>query len=182
LHAASVFNFDSDSQGLSTPFTNVNNGVAATFTSDGDPGGLEVFQGFFSSLSGNVLLDPGPAGSDGLTLTVMFNAELSSVALDFAINSLSPSDTFNLSAYQGSKLVGSNTESGSVPAQFFYPEGVASFTGAPFNSIVLSSTGLDFAVDDIAVATPEPATVGVVSLVSLFGLVAYRRKPIRDPR
>lgn len=181
MHAASLFNFEGDALGTYTAFTNVNNGLSATFTSNGDPGGFVVDTSFFSSLTGNVLLDPGPAGDDQLSLTVSFSSQVSSASLDFAINPITPTDTFTLAAYQGSTLVGSDTETGSVPSgSFYYPEGVASFNGALFNSIVLSSSGEDLAVDNISVSaatTPEPGTMSIVGLAVLAGFgIGYRRK------
>ncbi len=183
LHASSVFNFDNDALGTYTPFTDVNNGVSATFTSNGDPGGFEIQQSFLQNSPGNFLIDPGPAYSDGLSLTVSFSNRLSSVSLDFGINSLTSSDTFTLSAYLGSALVGTDKESGSVPSGSNYPQGVAAFNGGSFNSIVLTSTGLDLSVDNVVVsntpvtATPEPGMLPVLGLVvPLCGAIVYRRK------
>ena len=180
MHAAALFNFEGNPVGTYTPFTDVDNGISATFTSNGDPGGFAVFGSFFTTLSGNVLVDPGPAAIDGLELIVDFSKELDSVSLDFAINPLSASDTFTLSAYQGGKLVGTSTESGVVPPGSIYLEGVAAFEGEVYNKIVLSSTALDLAVDDISVIAapaPEPAPMSLLGLASLAGvMVVHQRK------
>ena len=53
----SIFNFDSDVLGTPTPFSHSNNGLTATFSSTGDPGGFVVAPTFFLTLTGNVLLD-----------------------------------------------------------------------------------------------------------------------------
>ena len=193
LHATSIFNFDSDAVGSYTPFTDVSNGISATFTSNGDPGGLSVYPSIFSGLSGNVLLDPGPAETDGLVLTAKFSAELSDVTLSFAINPQTSSDTFSLAAYQGSTPVGSRTFSGpvqpgtgSAPPGVSFPEGTAAFSGANFNKLVFSSTGIDFGVDNIAVdaaSVPEPGGLSLLGLAALSGgAIAYRFKRLARRR
>jgi hypothetical protein len=42
-----IFNFDADSVGTATPFTDVNGGLSATFSSPSDPGGFVVAPTFF---------------------------------------------------------------------------------------------------------------------------------------
>ena len=178
VQAASLFNFDSTTPGTYTAFTDVNNGIFATFSSNGDPGGFEVIPSFFGSLSGNVLLDPGPALQDRLALTVTFSHALRGISLDFAINTFFPTDAFNLSAYAADTLVGSGSFSGSIPNGLLYPEGTATFSGAGFDKVVFSSIGRDFAVDNISiVGTPEPRSLSAVGLVALFGVTTlYRRR------
>src|SRR4051812_43390633 len=75
LHAGVVtFDFDADIAGNFTPFTDTVSGLSATFGSSGDPGGFQIGPSFFQSLTGQVLLDPGPAGLNDLTLSVLFSA------------------------------------------------------------------------------------------------------------
>src|SRR5579884_4224959 len=58
--ADAIFNFDSDTDGTSTTFTDTNNGISATFSSSADPGGFVIYPSVFETLTGNVLGDPGP--------------------------------------------------------------------------------------------------------------------------
>src|SRR4051794_19211065 len=55
-----------------TPFSIPDNGVTATFSSPVDPGGFGVVPAFFATLTGNVLLSPGPAGFDTIPLHISF--------------------------------------------------------------------------------------------------------------
>jgi len=156
-NASTIFNFDGDNLGTATTFTDTVNGLSATFSSAGDPGGFVVYPSIFDTLTGNVLGDPGPAGLDNLSLDVAFSSELSSVALDFATSDFNTPSPLTLTAYQNSQLVGSAQATGNFINGFSFPEGQISFGGAAFNNIVISSTATDFAVDNIAaIATPEP--------------------------
>lgn len=174
--AASVFNFDADSAGKGTAFTDVNNGISATFSSSGDPNGFVVIQPaiygvVFQTLTGNVLTDA--LGSSSPTLTILFSGGISSVNLDFAVIAGVPTP-FTLQAFRNGASVGSVTETDSVPAAFAFAEGVAAFSSSNFNEIILSSTGNTFAVDNISVtpatgtATPEPGTLPL-----LFGALMF---------
>ena len=167
-----TFNFNSDPSGKATQFTDTSGGISGTFSSSGDPGGFQVGPSFFKTLTGQVLLDPGPAGLNNLTLTVLFSTTGSSITLDFATNS-SAGVPFDLSAYDGSTLVGTATVTGTIPSGFTFPEGAISFSGATFNEVVLSApAATDFAVDNIAFTTgtsvPEPST----ALLMFFGASA----------
>ncbi len=156
-NASTVFNFDADNLGTSTTFTDTMDGLSATFSSSADPGGFVVYPSFFETLTGNVLGDPGPSGQDNLALDVAFSQELSSISLGFATSDFGSPSPLTLTAYQNSQLVGSVETTGTVPGGFTFPEGQIEFNGSPFNNIVISSTAMDFAVDNIAVtATPEP--------------------------
>ena len=168
--ASTVFNFDNDNLGTATGFTDTVDGLSATFSSAGDPGGFVVYSSFFDTLTGNVLGDPGPAGIDGLSLNVAFSGDLNAVTLDFATDDFGSPSPLTINAYQNAQLVGSVDATGTVPANFDFPEGQITFQGADFNSIVISSPAMDFAVDNIAasvVATPEPALFPLLA----FGLV-----------
>ena len=93
-NAAAIFNFDTDNPGTSTTFTDTSNGLSATFSSSADPGGFVLEEAnFFDTLTGNVLGDPGPAGQD------------------------------NLTAYENSTPVGSNTLAGQFLPGLLFPEG-----------------------------------------------------------
>lgn len=175
-----------------TPFTNIDNGISAAFSSSGDPGGFSVVPSFFSfDTTGNVLEDPGPAGLDNLTLTVAFSEPITNINLDFALNTYGVSDQLTLSAYSGTSSIGSNSATGTFPVGYLYPEGTIGFSySSGFDSVVLSSNAQDFAVDNIAVTTstganatfnfntssvPEPSTI-LLFVFGLLGLGAFRMK------
>jgi hypothetical protein len=172
LSSDPVFNFDSDVVGKATPFTDTVSGLGATFTSAGDPGGFVVTPSLFSTLTGNVLLDPGPAGLDDLTLTIAFSTLQTSISMNFATNSAT-SVPFNLIAFNGALAVGSASATGVIPAGFFFPEGVINFGGPAFNRVVLTSpAALDFAIDNVTVnSVPEPGSLSLLAF-GAFGAVA----------
>ena len=177
LSAATVtFNFDSDATGKATAFTDTVGGISATFTSPADPGGFAIFATFFQSLTGNVLLDPGPAGLNNLGLAIQFSTPLTLISLNFATNSAA-GVLLNLSAFNGASLVGSSSASGIIPAGFTFPEGILSFAGGPFDRVTLSSTALDFAIDNVTVtsAVPEPAPLFPVLATLGALIIAYSR-------
>jgi hypothetical protein len=165
--ASTIFNFDTDNLGASTTFTDTVNGLAATFSSSADPGGFVIYASMFETLTGNVLGDPGPAGDDGLNLNISFSQDLSALDLNFATADFNTPSPLTLTAYENSTLVGSNTSSGMFLGSFLFPEGEIAFSGATFNNVVISSTAMDIAVDNIAVATsavPEPSSFAMVVL------------------
>lgn len=91
-----TFNFDSDIVGTATPFTDSSNGISATFSSPADPGGFAVGPTFFLTLTGNVLLDPGPAGAASIPLDIGFSQPISSIRFLFALNDLSNTTSMSL--------------------------------------------------------------------------------------
>ncbi len=184
-NAASVFNFDADPIGQGTSFTDINNGLSATFSSPGDPGGFGVNSGFFSALSGNVLIDPGPAGLDNLALNIGFSSSVDSIGLDFAVNSAGPVP-LTLTALENGATVGTITAGDSFPSSGAQsPEGHLDFSGTVLNSVTLTSSATDFAVDNVTVgagstaATPEPATAGLLSLAGMLGSFGILAKRLR---
>ena len=173
-----VFNFDTDAVGKATTFTDTVGGLSATFSSSGDPGGFAVESSFFDTLTGNVLVDPGPANAPNLTLSILFSAPVTTISMDFATNSAA-GVPFDLSAFNGTTGVGSTTATGSIPGGFAFPEGVISFSGATFNRVVLSVPGApDFAIDNVSVTTalPEPGSISLLVLgVGAIALAQVRR-------
>jgi hypothetical protein len=177
-HAATVFNFDSDSAGTATAFTDTVNGLSGTFSSSGDSGGFVIYPSIFDTLTGNVLGNPGPAGLDNLSLSVAFSQNLSAVSFNFATSDFVTPSPLTLSVYENSTLIGSITAPGAFLSGFTFPEGQISFAGAPFNNIVISSAAADFAVDNISVSeVPLPPSLWLFAagLLALSGPALKRR-------
>ncbi len=174
-----IFNFNADPTGKATPFTDTVSGLSAAFSSSGDPGGFQVFPSFFKTLTGQVLFDPGPAGLDNLILTIQFSAAQSAISFNFATNS-GTGVPLNLAAFNGASLIGSTAATGSLASSVF-PEGVLSFTGGPFNRVVLSSSAVDFAIDNLTVTdvVPEPGMV-VLFLAGILTLLGTARNVRSD--
>ena len=137
---------------------------------------------FFSALTGNVLLD---ADLPSHALLVAFSRPLGAISLDFALDTQF-SGTLSLVAYLGAVPVGSSsTETGIIPpgGTFRYPEGSVAFAGAVFDNVVITSTEMDYAVDNVrvvpAVSTiPEPtAPTLLASGLALLGAVVVRGRP-----
>jgi hypothetical protein len=130
----------------------------------------------FSTLAGRVLMESDPTAGP---LTITFSAPLTGISLRFGLNSPFAPGSLMLQALNGVTMVGSVSAPGTVPSGFLFPEGSISFAGAAFNSVVLSSTAPDFAIDNInASVVPEPATVWLVGSGAL--LVAARRRRSRS--
>src|SRR5205814_943359 len=116
---------------------------------------------FFSTLTGNILFDPGPALANNIPLTISFSAPLTNLSLLFATNS-APGVLLVLNAFNGVTPVGTVSAGGVTPPGFTFPEGSLAFTGGPFNRVVLSSTASDFAIDNVSAtvsAAPEPESI-----------------------
>jgi hypothetical protein len=182
----SVFDFESDTAGTPTTFTDTIDGLSATFSSSHDPGGFVVdsagLPAPFATLSGNVLGDPGLLGLGNLTLTVTFSVDVSSISLNFAVNAFSPT-AFTLNAFDSGIPVGSATATGSIPMGFSFPEGSISFSGADFDSVTLSTPAPFFAVDDIAVTAtviPEPGGLAAIGVL-LVAMIVLGRLRFRLP-
>jgi hypothetical protein len=73
-----VFDFEADSVGTATQFTDTIGGLSATFSSPADPGGFVVQPTIFQALNGNVLGDPGPVGANNIPLDINFSSPLES--------------------------------------------------------------------------------------------------------
>jgi hypothetical protein len=181
-HAATVseFNFDNDNLGTTTTFTDRSGALSATFSSSADPGGFIIFPSIFETLTGNVLGGPGPSNASNIALDIAFNQALSAITLNFATDDFSTPSPLTLAAYDNATPVGSTTLTGEYLSGFQFPEGEIAFDGANFNSVVISTTAPDFAVDNILVTTvgvPEPGTISMIATgLLLTGVGAVRRR------
>jgi hypothetical protein len=164
-------NFDAVAIGKTTTFTD--SGI--TFSSPGNPGAFSVGATgtLFSTLAGNALEES--ASMVGSTLDITFSAPVNAVTLDFAlIDFVGISDTLSFTTDTGA----TGTATAVFPAgNYLFPEGVLTYSGQAFSSIDLTADptqNYQFAVDNI-VATPEPASLGVLAM-GLAGLAAVRRR------
>ena len=170
-----TFDFETVPVGTTVPLSMTRGGLAATFTA---AAGFGVQPApFLATLTGNVLRDADAATGP---LTILFSAPLAGVSLRFATNEVLGTAGLTLEARIGAALVGSVSVPGVVPDEWLYPEGVISFTGPAFTSIVLSSTASDFAVDDVVVTqagvVPEPNAAALIGTgLVLVAMVAARR-------
>jgi hypothetical protein len=165
-NADSVYDFVIPSE---TPFSLTSNGLTATFDCNNGPRSCSAIDltGIIS-LPGTVL-----ATSTATSMSILFSSNATSISLDF---STFGAGLFELSTLENGAPVGFVTAPGK-------PGGTISFTGGPFNGVIMDSTSIapGLAIDNVdvkpvATATPEPATL--LLLVSGLGGVAalWRRK------
>ena len=176
------FNFDSDTLGTTTTFTDTVDGLSATFSSAADRGGFVVFPTMFETLTGNVLGNPGPAFAFDIPLDVSFSGNLSAITLDFATGDFNTPSPFSIAAYENTTLVGSSTSTGQFLPGFAFPEGEITFDGGTFNNVVISTPSPNFAVDNIHVlaTAPEPGTLTMLAaglLLSVAGAIRRHGSP-----
>jgi hypothetical protein len=178
---AATFTFETTPYSTRTPLSITDSGLVADFSSP-DVISFFVSNSFFSTLTGNILLDVDPATHQ---LDILFSQAVSSISLRFALNGDATS-SLQLAAFSGATSRGTASATGSIPDGFFFPEGTISFANAlGFNALRLTSTGEDFAIDDLNatvrasqvvpdIGAPEPVSTGLV-FFGLAALVARRR-------
>jgi hypothetical protein len=177
-----VFDYSTATAGVTaTPFSQTVDGVTAAFTSDQDPGAFEVDASPFATFSGLMVDSPGPAFATGAKLGVVFSVPLVGVSFSFATVGAGPLqlDIYTGDFNGGGGPVSTVTISGVVPSfPFTFPEGVMSFSGAPFTSIVIQDPSDPFfAIGAITATLPaeldEPAS-GAMMCIALAGLLLWR--------
>jgi hypothetical protein len=167
--------------GTPTPFSRHAGGLTAKFRSSNDPGGFFVAPSTFRTLSGKVLFDSG-LGSDAFAqLDIAFSAPVDSVSFRFALDVKGPG-TLDLEAFDGGHLVGSTSALGTVPKNDVLAQGLMSFGGAAFDSILLfDRRDPGFAIGKVTVNTtpiPEPTGLAVLG-IGFAGLLFAGRAPGR---
>jgi hypothetical protein len=178
LHAGTLmFNFEADT-GSSNPFTSTSTIApgTATFTS---PGTYTVLPSFFQTLTGNVLF------GDGSNLTIAFSVPVTSISLNFgegsAVSVHINASCLNVANCTSLGAVGSNSATGGTPPGTAFPEGVLSFNGGTFDTVVLSSS-TTFAIDNVtaaaaASAVPEPGSFLLCGgVLTALAFVRLRRR------
>jgi len=196
--AGPVYTFDNPSQ--SSPFAETENGLTATF---GSPVGVTGFSispaAFKAPFSGNALFNNPTSSNAVVPLTASFSKGVFGVSMDFGtIDPPGRASTVTLMAFSGGlngTLIGTVTATGKrtvidpppgQPSPAFemvlLPQGIISFSStSAFDTIELSSgPGVTFAIDNLSVVVPEPATFTLAGL-SLFGagLSRWRRRGVR---
>jgi hypothetical protein len=186
--AGPVFTFDNPPQ--VAPDTYTDDGLTATFGSPAGVGGFTVAPSQFRApFSGNALYNNGVTPNTSAPLTASFSRGVYGVSMDFGTLNpgLTPASKITLTAFSGGlngALVGTvsatgtrqqvvNSGSGMSPnvEMIFEPQGIISFTSTtPFDAIELSAgPGVNFAIDNITVVIPEPASLTLAG-VALAGL------------
>jgi len=170
--SADTITFESVPLGTAVPFSSTAGSTTATFSS---PDGAVFIVGPFV-LGGNFLYDNDPALH---RLDILFDQTISSVSLRFALNAQNSTQTFMLEAWSGASMVGSASATGLIPLGGILPEGIISFdsSGTMFDSVRLTSTAVDFAIDDVSVraAVPDAGSTLLLLSAGLIGLRAWRR-------
>ena len=173
---ASIITFEAQALGLTDPFVIGVDGINVSFAS---PATFSVGTSFFSSLTGHVLFDADPIVGN---LVIGFSSLVQNVSLNFATNSgIGPA--LLLQAFTGGiggTLVGSAAAAGVAPPPgFTFPEGVLFLSGVAFDTLRLSTTAQDFAVDNIqfvTAAVPEPTSLLLFGSGAVGLVVSLRRR------
>lgn len=178
--SANTFYFDLNNvaQGSGTPFSQTFDGLTATFSASGDPGGFQLAPSFFNTLPGNVIYSPGLSGQENQIVTVSFSSDITDFSAPFATIGLG---TLTLTAYSAKTVVGSTSIAG-TPGLDSAPVGTVHFGGVKFDSVVLSdSQDPDFAIGGVSVVSsvPEPDAISM-SLIGLGLLSIMLRRRALD--
>jgi hypothetical protein len=174
--AASLVPFDFEDQvfGADTPFSITEGSLTASFSSSGDVGGFGITAayGLFPIMSGNILVSPGSAFVDSVPLTIMFSQPVIGVSFLFGLGSADPAGTIDLTTDGGDAA----SATGTISVGSLLPQGELVFSGHYFTTLTLSSTALDFGIDNLVIDLPEPAPMAALTLGMLMLSVVRRHR------
>jgi hypothetical protein len=177
--SAEIFTFEDVSAFTTVPFSVTSGTLTADFLSPQGPVFFVADASAFSSLTGKVLVDSDLAQNE---LRILFSEPLEALGLPFALNSGQASDALFLHAFSRGRQVGSSFATGRVPGGgFAFPEGTIFFGGAVFDEVRLTSSALNFAIDNVNVsladtAVPEPSSIWLGgAALTVLALVQRKR-------
>lgn len=188
LHAGSIFiNGDPPGDvgtGQGTPFSDTNNGITATFSSNDDA----MFSSGFATASTTGDVSWGPemliAEDVGATLTIGFSQTLDSISMDFGTLTADPLDLVAYLGGTGGTQVFSTNATGTVVVPGGLAEGINfGLSGVNFDTVVLSNSSSAFpviAAGNITVTAdappvPEPSYFWMFPAIGL-GLAIRKRR------
>jgi len=172
-----TFDFESNTVGQRTAFTDTSNGIHATFSSafDTNRDGYIVLNdtSIFNTLNDKYLIYQGSTSGPRLPLSVAFDHTLGTVSVSYAF---SDPGTFTVQELLNGKIVGTATATGTLQNGVY--QGKLSTGGVIFDSLSLSSTASNLAIDNLTVsAVPEVSTTLSLGLMlSLGGLLLRARR------
>jgi hypothetical protein len=174
-----AFNFDALTPFAVMPSALTSNTVTATLSADGP---FAVLPAFFYDFpfSGNAIGDQDFAPH---ALTIQFSEMRGGLSLDFALDPFGGIlNQFNLEALRGGLTVYSASAIAAVPVgPFLIPQGNLSFTNVNFDTIRLTSSQSNFAIDNLVTANaPEPPAVSLLAVGLAIALYMRRRGVWRD--
>ena len=172
-----TFDFENNTVGQRTAFTDTSNGINATFSTSFDTNrdGYIVLNdtSIFNTLNSKYLSYQGSTFSPRLPLAVAFDHTLGTVSVSYAF---SDPGTFTVQELLNGKIVGTATATGTLQNGVY--QGKLSTGGVIFDSLSLSSTASNLAIDNLTVsAVPEVSTTLSLGLMlSLGGLLLRARR------
>ncbi len=165
-----TFDFEGNTVGQRTAFTDTSNGINATFSSalDRYRDGYIVLNdtSIFNTLNGKYLIYQGSTFSPRLPLSVAFDHTLGTVSVSYAF---SDPGTFTIQELLNGQIVGTATAAGTLQNGVY--QGKLFTGGVVFDSLSLSSTASNLAIDNLTVSTvPEVSTTVSLGLLLSLGL------------
>lgn len=185
-----LFDFENQPIYTETPFSIAGGGITATFSGpkDVDPGAFGIASNFpsptglqYRLMSGDFLTIGSAFGASGSALTITSSALLADFTFDFALDDPLATSTLSFSTNAG----GTGSAHAGLASGFRYPEGTLSFSGAAFTSLTITSSAIDFQIDNLRVtpviAVPEPTSLLLLVAGLPVILLARRRRANQTP-
>lgn len=172
------YNFDNLFNFPRTTFTDTQGGVQATFSSNDGSNAFGVSQSFLSTMSGLVLSDSDSARH---TLVISFSTITTSFSFLYGLDDPSNTSFLSVNLFLGLSPVGSFTATGTIPNGDLYPQGLFSRSGVAFDSLQISSTAQNFAIDQLNTVNnlPEPGSLAMMFVAGLIAIAVGVGKRLR---